>query len=440
MVTVNWIPLVWTFGLLINFLLLTHLLLRPKLWSTINTYTSLILSLNVIYLLYLLIINDEEIALEDEPFINALDQMYEDQYRSISCSTSYMFSYMHISLYLYIILGIIFIRSMMIKRAPDICLQKSKCKKHQAHLASIGLIVGIVIPAAAFGITILFILLPRFPFDFILVLHCRGIPFSFSDEEMKKIVSSWLARFMWMIVLVWATISCHVRVIRFKRSHNKSYIKKVRQNINTFQEMLLTAYLLEFGAIVKEVYFIQLVHSKATFINASTLDDAIDIIFCVLLPCYWVYSTKKDFAEFWSSKYLFWTKPETRKGIENTFSRNPLEPRPTLSYKQNIEEEDQNFGRFSYNISLKTPSSSPSTVKELPLKTSSLDSLSLVSQLSSKSSNNIDFPKISFVTPCLESIQTPPSLKQEIAGSTSSEFSFPITPSPSFEELGFLGV
>ena len=63
--SVEMLALVWTIGFSINLLLLTQLLLRPRLWSTTNTYSGLLLGLNSSYMLCVLIINDDGIELND---------------------------------------------------------------------------------------------------------------------------------------------------------------------------------------------------------------------------------------------------------------------------------------------------------------------------------------------------------------------------------------
>ena len=100
------------------------------------------------------------------------------------------------------------------------------------------------------GVITVFLVHPKSPFDFPYVLHCRGVPRYYSTEEMTKLWSTWLARLMCLIILSWATVSCHVRVTRFKRSHGKCYFRKVRRNISTFNDMLISAYIMESGARV----------------------------------------------------------------------------------------------------------------------------------------------------------------------------------------------
>ena len=176
----------------------------------VNSYTCLILICNSIYLFFLIIANDKVEASEHGPLALALEHLYMDQYRSVYCALRYFFSSLYLPLTIDIIVLVIFIRSMMIKFAPDIRTKMNQCKSHYAHLARIGLIGGLLIGTCFLGVITVFLVHPKSLFDFPYVLHCRGVPRTYSTEEMTKLWSTWLARLMSLIILSWATVSCHV--------------------------------------------------------------------------------------------------------------------------------------------------------------------------------------------------------------------------------------
>ena len=171
----------------------------------------------------------------------------------------------------------------MVKRAPDIRQEKNQCKKHQAHLGSIGFLLAIFGITAIIGKICFFMIDPQTAEEYILVLPCRGLIKHHSDDEKKKIIRAWFIRVMVEILMVLHTIACHVRVLRFQRSHNRSYFSKYRQNINTFQEMITASYLIISGALAEEVAFITLVYDQSSSVKPSTVYDAVDILYCIIL-------------------------------------------------------------------------------------------------------------------------------------------------------------
>ena len=431
---------VWTVGFAINLLLLTQLILRPRLWSTTNIYSGLLLGLNSSYLLCILIINDDGIEFEDNDITSLLELLYADQFRSRICCVKYFLSFFHSAMSLYLIVTIVFLRSMMIKRASDIRQEKHQCKKHQAHLASIGFLVGIVGATAIIGKMCFFMIDPHPTYEYILVLPCRGLVKHHSVEEKRKITSIWFIRFMVEILMVVHTVACHVRVRRFQRSHNNSYFRKVRQNINTFQEILAASYLLILGALVEETAFISLVHIQSPMIKPSNVYDSVDILYCIILPIYWLFSTKQNFPEFWSTETLFWRKP--RKTATMFWSTGPIEPR-----RPSVKLETS--GRFFYNLNLnKVPfqpllldspvSSSVLSLSPLTLSQFKLHQLD-TSMAATKSSLKANFPRPKLVSPCSPlGSSSQSSLSLVDIHASSSEFSYPSTPSPLLARPSYL--
>ena len=431
------LTLFWTVGFFVNLLLLMQLVLRPKLWSTTNTYTGFLLCLNSSYMLLNLIVNDSGIAFNNDDILSLLELLYADQYRSAICTVKYFGTFFHSAISLYLIVTIIFIRSMMVKRAPDICEEKYQCKKHQAHLGSIGFLVAIVGVTAIVGKICFFMIDPQTSYEYILVLPCRGLVKDHSDDEKKKIIRIWFIRVMVEILMVLHTIACHVRVLRFQRAHNRSYFRKVRQNINTFQEMLAASYLITSGALVEEVAFITLVYDQSPIIRPSIVYDAVDILYCIILPSYWLFSTKRNFAEFWSMENLFWRKPRKRPKL--TWCTGPFEPRRPF-FKL------ENSGRFSYALNLKKThlkqsatdlNVSPSFLHLWPSTPSPYElQLQDLSMSTSKSLLKAKFPQPNFLSLCSTSGYSPPSSTSIV--DIQPPFSYPSTPSPLFARTSYM--
>ena len=162
----------WLFGMSVNLILISKLLFRPVLWSTTNSFLGCILTFNFFYLLVQLLTNIEEyeeIGLQEDPIIQSLDLLFADSYKSVICSARYISYFIHGSSTLYVMVGIIFIRSMMIKHADNIRQDNLACKSHQARLSVIGILVAVLVFTGCIGVIISFILLPSSPFDLVLV-------------------------------------------------------------------------------------------------------------------------------------------------------------------------------------------------------------------------------------------------------------------------------
>ena len=321
------ISTVWIFGLCVNLLLLMLILMRPRLWTTINTYTCFILILSCFYLSFLIIVNAEVRFSDDDILSVGLERLYDDWYRSIYCALKYIFSTIYLSLSLILIVVIIFIRSMMIKFASNIRIEKKHCKAHQAHLATVGLIGGIKITILFLGIVIGLAVHPQSPFDFPYVLQCRGVPNSNSEDQMERFNSNFKARLTYLIIMVFATISCHLRVIRFRQSYGNSYFRRIRRNISTFKDMMVSAYAMEVGAIAREVIIFILIKERKDFRSTIAIDNCMDILYCVLIPSYWLLSTLCGFKEFWSNESLFWRAQKRGNKPKSTNNTRSLEPR-----------------------------------------------------------------------------------------------------------------
>ena len=127
--------LTWLFGFSVNFLLISKLLIRPVLWSTTNTFLACFLSINLFYLLVQIFLVGEGTEKTDpsnDVIIQALDDLFYDHHKSIFCSVQYMSNFIHGSSTLIVLLGTIFIRSMMVKHADNMRPDSLDCKSHQA--------------------------------------------------------------------------------------------------------------------------------------------------------------------------------------------------------------------------------------------------------------------------------------------------------------------
>ena len=155
--------LILLFGVSVNFFLFSKLIIRPVLWSTINTFLGCLLFINFLYLLVQIFLIGEGSENTDpnvDDFVQSLEYVFSDHYRSILCSAQYMTGFFHGSSTLIILLGIIFIRLMMIKYADNIRTDSLDRKVHQARLSIIGILVVVFIFTFCIGVIINLVLFP----------------------------------------------------------------------------------------------------------------------------------------------------------------------------------------------------------------------------------------------------------------------------------------
>ena len=179
----------------------------------------------------------------------------------------------------------------------------------------------------------------------------------YSEEETHKIISSWLTRLIIIILIFLAIFSCQVRIIVFKRRHNSSYFSRFRQNIATLHQTFAAAYLKICMALVKEVIFFNGVTNPFTSIELGSFLKISIVLDCIFIPCFWMYSTKQDFREFWCSETVFWRKNRIVKYVFPAVPTPSLEPRRShileTSFMDNQADRKMDRlypGRFSFSF------------------------------------------------------------------------------------------
>ena len=170
--------------------------------------------------------------------VQALEHLYTDHPKSLSCTVDVIFHFFHGFSTLIILIGIIFIRSMMIKHADVVLLNSHVPKPHQAQISIIGNLVALFVFTMCSGVIISMFISSFFLFNLPRVQICRGINFTYSPEEQMKIFHRSMTRVAWGILTLLFTFSCHVRILRYKRQHNMSYFSHYRQNIVTANQTL----------------------------------------------------------------------------------------------------------------------------------------------------------------------------------------------------------
>ena len=239
---------------------------------------------------------------------------------------------------------------MMVKFGENI--QTNNCKEHQARLSFIGILVAVFNITCITGMIIAFIITPIAPSEFILVRNCRRVVHEYPSMQYGV----WLPVSALLIILAITTFSCQVRVRNFRTKHNNSYFSRYRQNMATFDQLLVAAYTTIITGLCKEgiviLNIMNLAHVSA--LNYETFLQLNNLINCILIPSYWIISTRKEFQEFWISKTFFWNnKNHISVSKADGVRRLHLEPRRATL--QDISHQDVVKWKFSYGLNLRKP-------------------------------------------------------------------------------------
>ena len=176
--------IIWIFGVYVNFWLLRNLSLRPLLWSTVNTFLGVVLIFNTLILAEKLCFEIGAFKYEgDDITVLALENLFNDHPNSIACTLDVLAHFFHGFSTLMILIGVIFIRSIMIKHAEDVRPNSGVPKPHQADISLVGFLVAFYIFTICCGVLISIFISPLFPFNLVRVQICRGINFTYSAEE-----------------------------------------------------------------------------------------------------------------------------------------------------------------------------------------------------------------------------------------------------------------
>ena len=211
----------------------------------------------------------------------------------------------------------------MVKHANNI--RTKNCKAHQARLSFIGILILIFVITNILGTILAFFLDGNPVSGYVLVLHCRGLQATYDHYTDQ----------LWFIILVALTLetlanySCQVRVQRFRRSHSTSYFSKYRQNIATMPQLVFAGYANIIFGFLEALIALSLFSNIKPFISFVTFIKVNATVNSILIPCYWLYSARKDFPELFSEKTCFWNRNEIRAENSEMVPRNrkPLRPR-----------------------------------------------------------------------------------------------------------------
>ena len=290
-------------GIYVNFHLVLNILIRPILWSTTNTFIGCILTSNIFFLSFQALLDESYMNINqgDDIVIQYLEQSFSDHYTTIICSAKFLSKFIHGTITITILVAIIFIRSMMVKYADNIRTNNFECKSHQARLSFIGVLVAIFIFTSCTGIIITFILHPLSISEFVLVRNCRGVTIIYETVRY----GDWLTVSVFLVLLGVATISCQVRITQYRRRHNNSYFSQFRQNIATMDQLLAATYITLLISLFQEAIKISIVSNFSRTVNYEIFMKINIWLSCIFIPCYWFYSSRKGFQEFWTMKTYF---------------------------------------------------------------------------------------------------------------------------------------
>ena len=309
-------------GVVINLYFLYKVAIRPVLWTTTNIFICGLLSLNTLYLLGNLVLTvDNNIEEHSEPLLHAMDLLYLDIYNSRLCAAKYIMSLVYRTTSRNMLLGMVFLRMVLIKYADRIGTESINRKQHQARLSAIGALIFLLIFCNLINLIINIVLFPLVPVEFLVVKHCRGLPSSYTNKEWEKIRAGWSIEIVMLLLVFVLLVSCNLRVLFIKSGWHRSRFTRRRQNIATLHQLLVAAYFNFFLAISETLSFLLIMNNSSYALYINPLLIISRTINCVAVPCFWLYSSGNNLKEISSQKPnssypLYHISPEAPNSVE----------------------------------------------------------------------------------------------------------------------------
>ena len=344
-------------GVVLNSYLLYKVAVRPVLWSTTNIFICCLLSLNTLYLLGNLVLTvDKNIGNHNEPLLLALDILYLDIYNSRLCAAQYIMSHVYRSTSINIFLSMVFLRMILIKHGDKIRTESMRSKQHQARLSVIGALFSLFIFSYLIILIFNLVLFPQFPYEFLVVRHCRGLPSSYTNTEWEKIRAGWSIDVVLLLLVLVIIVCCNLRVLFIRRKWHRSRFTQRRQNIATLNQVLVAAYLKLFSALTETFSFLLILNNSSYAVNTYQLLIITSIINCIVVPGFWLYSSGNHLKEITSQQIktslpLYSTSPAPRYPLE---PRRPNNLEMTFQKKNALTEQVEcRFSFFSQRLNSK---------------------------------------------------------------------------------------
>ena len=80
----------WVCGIFLNMYFILKLLIRPRLWSTTNTFLGFFLLFNLFFLLFQVLLIDGEVSEYESKIIQFLEYLSLEKLRAVFCSGKYI--------------------------------------------------------------------------------------------------------------------------------------------------------------------------------------------------------------------------------------------------------------------------------------------------------------------------------------------------------------
>ena len=274
----------------VNAVILSKIVTHPKLWSTINMFLTLLLLSN-------LVIGTFEFALPVAEFVFG---DVSTSMKSYFCTATILPLQFHMVFTLTLSVWLVFLRSMMIKKADDIQIMITRHQRAK-EVNGLGLLVALICGVWMIIYILIIFLHPLFPTEFDTARMCRGLP-PFLNQSQKESAEKQIL--IWEIFMIIAGIfvySSHTRIRRYRATHGGSYFANNRQNIATANQTIFCAYvkLILNDSKLAMIHYTRSHSDTADYISIIhfyLLFMAVDTVF---IPLYWLTSIYRGFPELW---------------------------------------------------------------------------------------------------------------------------------------------
>ena len=273
----------------VNLSTIINLLIRPSLRSTLNNLccalllTNLIFGCSEFFILSMYFLGDK-IVLQD--FFCAAITISPQFYRIVS---------------LYLLLGILFLRSLFVKHAKYISLVS---QNNLLVISDFGIPVWVTICSFILLNGLFMSLHPNFPLEFPNVRICRGLPPYRNHVDEALQFQTFLISVIGSIILASFVVSSHLRLHSYHAKFSRKKSTFFRQNVNTIHQTIAAAYIKLLTALINcSLLHFQTLHP--TLISAEEIQFCEMVAMgleCVVVPAFWLWETNKNFPELTSSR------------------------------------------------------------------------------------------------------------------------------------------
>ena len=274
----------------VNLSPILNLMIRPTLRSTLNNLCSALLATNLLFGC-------------SEFFLFSLRNFFDPALfqTNLLCAGITIIPQFYRIISLYLILGMLFLRSLFVKHAKYISVVS---QNNLLVISDFGIPVWITIFSFVLLNGLFMTLHPNFPSHLPDVRVCQGLAPYRNEVDKKLHFQTVLITLIGSIILGGFVVSSHLRLHYYQAKFGNKTFTLFRQNVNTIHQTISAAYIkLVTSLINSTLLHIQIVDPNIISAEEVQICELVAMsVECVAVPAFWLWETSKNFPELTSSR------------------------------------------------------------------------------------------------------------------------------------------